>query len=141
MFRDHERLIRERLPDAEIKHRGGTSVPGVLTSGDVDIHVRVSDGSFPTARVALIGIYDAIHRDAWSPGESAFFAAPGSEPPVEIALTVIGSRDDLHHGEAWNRIAADPKLLERYNDLKRECEDASPGEYDAAKRAFFQDNF
>jgi hypothetical protein len=60
---------------------------------------------------------------------------------VEIALTVIGSRDDLHHGEAWDRIGADPRLIERYNELKREFEGAPPGDYDAAKRAFFSENF
>jgi GrpB-like predicted nucleotidyltransferase (UPF0157 family) len=113
----------------------------VLTSGDVDVHVRVASESFESALVELSGLYEPFHRDAWSPGESAFFFAPGAQPPVEIALTVVGSRDDLHHGEAWDRIAADPGLIERYNELKRRCEGATRGEYDAAKRAFFYDNF
>jgi GrpB-like predicted nucleotidyltransferase (UPF0157 family) len=140
-FRDHERRIRERLPYAEIRHRGGTSVRGVLTTGDVDIHVRVDGDSFESARDALSAVYEPFHRDAWSPGESAFFFVPDSRPAVEIALTVIGSRDDFHHGEAWDRIAADPGLVARYNDLKRLYEGASTSEYDAAKRTFFRESF
>jgi hypothetical protein len=116
-------------------------VPGVLTSGDVDVHVRVERESFESALDALADLYEPFHRDAWSPGESAFFSAPGSQPAVEIALTVVGSRDDFHHGEAWDRIAADPGLIERYNDLKRRSEGATRADYDAAKRAFFYENF
>jgi GrpB-like predicted nucleotidyltransferase (UPF0157 family) len=116
-------------------------VPGVLTAGDVDVHVRVEKESFESALDALAGVYEPFHRDAWSSGESAFFFAPEAQPPVEIALTVIGSRDDLHHGEAWDRIAADPSLIERYNELKRRHEGGSLTDYDAAKRAFFDEYF
>lgn len=70
-------------------------------------------------------------------GEAAFFAAPDSEPLVELALTVVGSSDDRHHGEAWDRLARDPELVERYNALKREHEGGSLDEYKAAKRDFF----
>jgi GrpB-like predicted nucleotidyltransferase (UPF0157 family) len=140
-FREHERRIREALPEAKTRHRGGTSVPGVLTSGDVDIHVRVEASSFEAARDIVSNLYEPFHVDAWSAGESAFFFAPGSRPAIEIALTVVGSLDDFHHGEAWDRIAGDPNLIEQYNDLKRRCANVSPGEYDVAKRAFFYDNF
>ena len=140
-FADHARRIRGRLPQAEIRHCGGTSVPGLLTSGDVDLHVRVAKESFEPALEQLSDLYEPFHRDAWSPGESAFFFAPNAQPPVEIALTAIGSRDDFHHGEAWDRIAADLSLIERYNDLKRQNEGGSQDDYDAAKRTFFYENF
>jgi GrpB-like predicted nucleotidyltransferase (UPF0157 family) len=119
MYREHEGRIRARLPEGEIRHRGGTSVPGVLTSGDVDIHVRVDGRSFDSARELLATLYVPFHEEAWTPDESAFFYARDSYPPVEIALTVRGCRDDVHHGEAWDRIAADANLITRYNDLKR----------------------
>ena len=65
----------------------------------------------------------------------------GSEPPVEVALTAIGELDDLHHGDAWRRIAADRELIDRYNAMKREHVGGSIADYQAAKRAFFYDNF
>lgn len=134
---EHAGRIGVELPDAEVVHRGGTSVPGVLTSGDVDIHVRVAGEEFEPARDTLATLYEPFHREAWSAGESAFFFAPGSTPPVELALTVRGTVDDFHHGAAWDRIAIDTSLIARYNELKRRCERVSQDEYEAAKREFF----
>jgi GrpB-like predicted nucleotidyltransferase (UPF0157 family) len=139
-FAEHARRIRERLPEAEVRHTGGTSIPGVLTSGDVDLHVRVELHAFAPARDVLSQLYEPFHLDAWH-SEGAFFTSPGSKPQVEVALTAIGCLDDLHHGEAWRRIAADPNLIERYNAVKRAHEGGSMDEYLAAKRAFFYDNF
>jgi len=139
-FAEHERRIRKRLPDAEVRHTGATSIPGVLTSGDVDLQVRVGRGAFGAARDALCELYEPHHPEVWH-SEGAFFTAPGSEPRVELALTAIGGLDDLHHGDAWLRIAADPDLVERYNAMKREHEGGPIDDYNAAKRAFFYDNF
>jgi GrpB-like predicted nucleotidyltransferase (UPF0157 family) len=139
-FAEHESRIRAHLRDAEIRHTGGSSVPGVLTTGDVDLQVRVEPRSFEAARNALCELYEPHHPEVWH-SEGAFFTAPGSEPQVEIALTAIGSLDDLHHGDAWRRIAADQGLIDRYNALKREHEGGSVEDYNAAKRAFFYDNF
>jgi GrpB-like predicted nucleotidyltransferase (UPF0157 family) len=139
-FAEHERLIRTRLPYVEVRHTGGTSVAGVLTSGDVDLHVRAEKRMFASARNALCELYEPLYPDAWHDA-SAYFSAGGSTPPVELALTVIGTLDDLHHGEAWQRIEADPELIKRYNALKRAHEGGSEDDYKAAKRDFFHDNF
>lgn len=139
-FAEHERRIRERFSSVEIRHTGGTSVPGVLTSGDVDLQVRTDSQSFEGARDILCELYEPHHPDAWH-SEGAFFFAPSSEPRVEVALTTIGSLDDLHHGDAWRQIAADAALIARYNALKRAHEAGSVEDYQAAKRAFFHENF
>jgi GrpB-like predicted nucleotidyltransferase (UPF0157 family) len=139
-FAAQARRIRERLPGVEVRHTGGTSTPGVLTSGDVDLQVRVDSKDFEEARAVLSELYEPYHLDAWHP-EGAFFTSPGSEPQVEVALTALGGLDDLHHGEAWDRIAADPELVEQYNAMKRAHDSASLDEYLAAKRAFFYDRF
>jgi GrpB-like predicted nucleotidyltransferase (UPF0157 family) len=138
--REHSERIHERLPGIEVRHTGGTSVPGVLTTGDVDLQVRADRRSFEQARDVLCELYEPHCRDVWH-SEGAFFVAAATQPPVEIALTAIGSLDDLHHGEAWDRIAADPDLIERYNDMKRASAASSTAEYNAAKRAFFFENF
>jgi GrpB-like predicted nucleotidyltransferase (UPF0157 family) len=59
-FAEHEGRIRERLPSVEVRHTGGTSVPGVLTSGDVDLQVRTEKQSFASARDALCELYDPL---------------------------------------------------------------------------------
>ena len=125
----------------EVRHVGGTSIPGVLTQGDdVDLHVRTDKQSFEAARDVLSELYEPHWVHAWH-AEGAYFFAADSRPRVEIALSAIGSLDDLHHGEAWQRIAADDDLREQYNALKRECEGGSIDDYLAAKRDFFRDNF
>ena len=140
-FAKHEARIRERLPHVEIRHIGGTSIRGVLTMGDdVDLQVRTDRQSFDTVREVLAELYEPHYVDVWHP-EGAYFFAPGSQPRVEIALSAIGSLDDLHHGEAWQRLAADRDLAERYNALKREHEGGSIDSYLAAKRDFFRDTF
>lgn len=139
-FAEHELRIRARLPNVEVRHTGGTSLGGVLTTGDVDLQVRTEKQFFASARDVLCELYEPLHREAWH-DESAYFYAAGSKPPVEIALTVIGTLDDLHHGEAWQRMARDPTLIERYNALKQAHEGGPADDYDAAKRAFFYENF
>ena len=135
-FAEHEPRIHELLPDAEVRHRGGSSLPGVLTTGDVDVHVRIDGPAFAAARDLLCELYEPLHQGVWH-AEGAFYAALGTHPRVEVALTARGSLDDFHHGEAWDWIAADAALLERYNALKREHEGGSVDAYNAAKRAFF----
>jgi GrpB-like predicted nucleotidyltransferase (UPF0157 family) len=140
-FAEHEARIRERLPQVEIRHVGGTSIRGVLTMGDdVDLQVRTDPQSFESVRDVLSELYEPHYVEAWH-SEGAYFFVPDSQPRVEIALSAIGSLDDLHHGEAWQRIAADRDLVERYNALKRKHEGGSIDGYLAAKRDFFRDNF
>lgn len=139
-YGEHAERIRERLPHVEIKHTGGSSVPGVLTTGDVDLQVRVEEDEFAPAREVLEELYEPLHPHAWS-GESAYFQEADSDPPVEVALTVKGTVDDFHHGEAWEAIAADDDLRERYNDLKRAHAGGTDEEYALAKREFFRLNF
>lgn len=139
-YTQHAERIRERLPHLEVKHTGGSSVPRVLTAGDVDLQVRVEEEEFVPAREVLEELYEPLHPHAWS-DESAYFQAPGSDPPVEVALTVKGTVDDYHHAEAWELMAADDDLRERYNDLKRAHADSDGDEYALAKREFFRLNF
>jgi GrpB-like predicted nucleotidyltransferase (UPF0157 family) len=139
-YAEHRERINERLPEVEVTHTGGSSVPGVLTTGDVDLQVRVEEHEFEPAKRVLRELYEPLHPDAWSE-DAAFFQAPGTDPPVEVALTVKGGLDDLHHGEAWARIAQDEDLRERYNDIKRAHADGTDEEYAVAKREFFRVNF
>ncbi len=139
-FAEHADRIHERLPHVEVKHTGGSSVPGVLTAGDVDLQVRVEEGEFGPARDVLEELYEPLHPHAWTE-EAAFFHQPATEPPVEVALTVKGTVDDFHHGEAWGRMASDGDLRERYNDLKRAHAGGTDEDYAVAKREFFRLNF
>jgi GrpB-like predicted nucleotidyltransferase (UPF0157 family) len=40
-FEEHRRRIVARVPRADVRHIGGTSLSGALTKGDLDVQVRV----------------------------------------------------------------------------------------------------
>jgi GrpB protein len=67
-YAEHSRRIRKRLPDADVRHVGGTSVPGVLTTGDVDLHVRVEADAFAAARY-----YEGRSADEYAAAKREFF--------------------------------------------------------------------
>ena len=138
VFAAHARRIRGPLPNVEVRHHGGTSLPGLLTQGDVDLHVRAVRRDFEPARDALEELYEPLFPEEWD-AEVAYFRAPDSQPLVEVVLTVIGSLDDRYHYDAWQLIAADHDVADRYNDMKRSLEGAALDDYKAAKRDFFRE--
>lgn len=139
-FALHRDRVLEHLPDAEVFHVGGTSLPGLLTTGDVDIVVRVEAETFDRARDVMSELYPDLHPDSWT-SEAAFFRVLDEELHVEFALTASGSLVDFHHAEAWRLMASDPALIAEYNAIKRAHEGGSIDAYLSAKRSFFRENF
>jgi GrpB-like predicted nucleotidyltransferase (UPF0157 family) len=131
------REVRRRMAElgisGEVVLTGGASVPGALTQGDIDLHLRVPPGAFPAAVDRLRSEYRTASLSAWAP-TLAVFDVPASRP-TGLAVTPEGSQHDLRFSRAWRRLRSDPALLEEYNDLKR----ASFGDvsYEARKSAFF----
>ena len=132
-------LQRERrrlspLTSGQLVLTGGSSVPGALTVGDIDLHLRVDPAEFAASVARLHEVYDPVHLEMWS--ESlATFAVSGEA--VGIAVTPVGSEHDRRFSEAWRRLRADPALLEAYNRMKRDHADAAEADYLAAKADFF----
>ena len=116
---------------------GGSSLPGALTGGDIDLHLRVPPDDFARVVAALIGSYDVVHPEIWT-ASLATFAVPGDEA-TGIAVTPIDSEHDLRFRRAWVRLATDPAALESYNALKRRHEGGDLDEYLAAKSQFFDE--
>ena len=136
VFATHAERIREELPNVEVRHHGGTAAPGLVTSGDVDLHVRADATLFAAARDALSDLYEPVLDWKWN-DEVAYFVDYGDQPPVELVLTLVGSLDDRFHKDAWERILADPELVRRYNAIKHNHEGGVLDDYKAAKRDFF----
>lgn len=141
--RAREALERERVriaglcADAEVELTGTSSVGGMLTSGDIDLHVRVPEARFPAVVDALRGTYDVVLPDIWS-ATLATFTVRG-DPSVGVAVTPIGSTHDRRFRRSWQRLRNDPIAAERYNALKRAHAGRDAGTYAAAKSAFFDE--
>ena len=120
----------------ELTRTGSISVPGLLTVGDIDLHLRVEPAAFEPAVTQLRQIYQVAHAGIWTE-QMATFAIPDDD--VEVAVTVIGSEHDRRFTDAWRRLRQDAELRAAYNDLKRRHEASDDDTYRAAKSQFFDD--
>ena len=120
------------LPRHELVLTGGSSVPGALTKGDVDLHLRVAPADFAAAVSALRGVYAVVLPDIWQ-DTLATFAVPAAPLPTGVAVTPVGSGHDVRFRRTWQLLAGDARLLAAYNAVKR----AGDGDYEQRKSAFF----
>ncbi|SFI20295.1 GrpB domain, predicted nucleotidyltransferase, UPF0157 family [Microbacterium saccharophilum] len=123
-----ERLAAHAVP-GELTLTGGSSLPGLLTKGDIDLHLRVRAGQFESAVERLRAVAGAVHPEIWTRTFATFERT--DEPAVGIAVTVLGCEHDLRFTRGWARLAEDPDARDEYNALKR------AEEYEDAKSQFF----
>ncbi|GAB2600522.1 hypothetical protein Aab01nite_65100 [Paractinoplanes abujensis] len=145
------RRLADLLPGPhELLLVGGSCLPGTLTKGDVDLHLRVPDKDFPAVVAALSEVYAVVHPAIWQSTLATFSVAdatasaadpsggPGgaAELPTGVAVTPIGSPHDLRFTRSWRLLSADPALVDAYNAVKLRHRD-DPGEYERQESAFF----
>jgi uncharacterized protein len=119
--------------DGVLELTGGTSVPGALTKGDIDLHLRVEPDAFSAIVVRLTGTYPVASAHSWAP-TLAVFDIPARRP-TGLAVTPIGSEHDQRFRLTWQALRHDPALLAQYNALKTETVDTD--DYEHRKSAFF----
>jgi GrpB-like predicted nucleotidyltransferase (UPF0157 family) len=124
------------VPGTELVLTGASSLPDLLTAGDIDLHLRVPAAAWEDVVPMLRETYAVVLPEIWQPG-FATFEVPGADPPVGIAVTAIDGEHDRRFRAAWARLAADPAERARYNELKRTWAGGSESDYRAAKSAFF----
>jgi GrpB-like predicted nucleotidyltransferase (UPF0157 family) len=137
-FQRHSREIRSLIPAAEVEHVGATAVPGSLTTGDVDLLVRVPGADFRGAATALRRRYDVDQPANWTETFASFAEAQEGDLPVGVQLVVAGSRVDAAFVSLRRAFRTRPDLLERANDLKLRHADGDADTYARAKQAFLE---
>lgn len=133
--RERRRLARLGI-QGELLLTGGSSLPGALTGGDVDLHLRVPDRAFEDTIRSLAGPYTVVHPEIWS-ASLATFELLGREN-VGIAVTPIGSEYDLRFRRAWEILASDEDALAAYNEMKLTHSQGDAAAYLDAKAGFFE---
>lgn len=137
---DAQRLRLDALGvPGELVLVGGSSVPGALTHGDVDLHLRVPESEFAAVVAALRKEYPVVHPEIWS-ATLATFTVPqdkATDPPTGLAVTPRGSEHDVRFTRSWQRLRGDPKLVEQYNAMKLAGDGPDGAGYEARKSAFF----
>ena len=117
----------------ELVVTGPASMVGVLTKGDLDLHLRVPVGEFHSVVERLRDIYRPSALSAWGPS-LAVFDIPATRP-TGVAATPVGSEHDHRFTRVWRRLRAEPGLLARYNALKLDYFGTEL--YEERKSAFF----
>jgi len=119
--------------DGELVLTGGASVPGALTKGDIDLHLRVPPPAFPQVVVRLTEAYPVGSPQSWA-ATLAVFEVPAVRA-TGLAVTPVGSEHDRRFCLTWQALRRDPGLLTRYNALKSAT--VGTDEYEHRKSDFF----
>jgi len=108
--------LRAHGISGELVHVGGTSVPGALTRGDVDLHLRVPSTAFAATVSSVARVHAVTKPEIWCATLATFDVAAAL--PTGLAVTPVDSEHDLRFTRTWSLIAAHPALLTLYNDAK-----------------------
>ncbi|SIT87147.1 GrpB family protein [Edaphobacillus lindanitolerans] len=136
LFNKQAARISAGLPLARIFHVGSTAVPGSLTKGDVDVHVRVSPEDFRKAEDFLSALFQ-INTGSFRSHEFCAFEDDSGELPVGFQLTAAGSEID-HFRKVTRFLRTHPDWLSAYNHLKEHYEGSEMESYRKAKSAFLE---
>lgn len=128
-----QRELRQAGVEGELLLTGALSVKGVLTKGDIDLHLRVNPRRFSAVVSRLCDLYEPVSRAVWAE-TLCVFAVPGDRP-TGLAVTPTGSEHDRYFTRTWELLRTRPELLCDYNNLKKEA--YGDPSYDDRKAVFF----
>lgn len=137
IFENQKRELKIILPEADIQHVGGCSIPGAIGKFDIDIQIRVAPEAFKSTVSTMTEHYQPKHREIWTEELAVF--CNNKNQLVDFMVTIIGSKEDDFY-RVRDAIIADKKLLGEYNNFKKGCEGKTYEEYRKAKNEFFGEN-
>ncbi|TDK27963.1 hypothetical protein E2F48_02300 [Arthrobacter crusticola] len=120
LHEERRKLIADGIP-GDLFLTGGSSLAGLLTKGDIDLHLRVTADDFAVAVSRLPCLFTAARSEIWTPWFAVFERA--SVPSVGVAVTVVDSEHDLRFVRSWERMGQNAAAREQYNLLKRTSAD------------------
>jgi GrpB-like predicted nucleotidyltransferase (UPF0157 family) len=136
LFEEHRNKILHLVPTAEVEHIGATSVPGLLTKGDLDLQVSMSPERFNRAIVLLQTEYSDHQLENWTESFASFKYEKNSDIPVGVQLVIQGSESDFFV-KSRELLLAQPEKVEELNRLKQCHEDGDMDTYIKHKGEFF----
>jgi GrpB-like predicted nucleotidyltransferase (UPF0157 family) len=135
LYRQVEGRLLALVPRAVIEHVGSTSLPDLLTKGDLDVQVRVAPEDFTAACRALAGVYQDNPGGFTDQGHS--FKDDATDPPLGIHVTIVNGPSDVQFRHR-DLLRANADLRAEYNALKRRFDGGEMNAYREAKEAFFR---
>ena len=117
IFLSHKKILEGLLVKnyISISHVGGTSIPGALTKGDVDIQIRASHKNITHIQKVMGVNYVVKNPEIWTDSFCVYKCE--DVLPVDIIVVVENTEYDTHL-KAREILMENPLLLQEYNDLK-----------------------
>ncbi len=136
LFEEHRKKILHLVPTAEVEHIGATSVPRLLTKGDLDLQVSVSLEEFDRAIILLQTEYSDHQLENWNESFASFKDENDSDIPVGVQLVIESSESDIFV-KSRELLLAQPEKVEELNRLKQCHADGDMDTYLKHKGEFF----
>lgn len=136
LFEEHRNKILNLIPTARVEHVGATSVPGLLTKGDLDLQVSVSPQYFERAVVLLQTEYSNHQLENWTNSYASFNFERACDIPVGVQLVIQDSDSDFFV-KSRDLLLAKPEKVAELNRLKQAHADGDMNTYIEHKGAFF----
>jgi GrpB-like predicted nucleotidyltransferase (UPF0157 family) len=131
-----DELIR-LLPGARIEHVGASSIPGAVSKGDLDICVVVPANDHAATVHALEACGYVVKADTLRTPELCMLLSPRKDSDVALQVVTEGSRFEFFM-RFRDAMRADPLLVERYNQVKRDFVHSGTGRYRDEKTKFIE---
>ncbi len=137
VFVAQKRELENVLPPVDIQQVGSSSVPGLIGKFDVDIQIRTTKEQFKDVVAMMQKKYVPKHPEIWDDGFATF--CNNKKYLIDFMVTVVGSKyDDFY--KVRDALIANKQLMREFNELKRQYEGKTYGEYKKAKVAFLGGN-
>lgn len=137
IFEDLRTRILELLPEVEVLHVGGTSIPGAITKGDLDVQIRVERDQLVSAVMVLEKIVVPNNREMWNGSLAIFRDEITYHWKIDILVTAKGFDDDNCY-KFRELLINQPDLLEEYNDIKLRWGRGEFRKYKSEKDRFYE---
>lgn len=129
--------IEQLLPDAQIEHVGSSSVPGLLSKGDLDIYIGVEQSKHAESVRTLSAAGYTIKEDTLRTDQLCML-----DTDVDgVALQVVARGSDFERVFlSFNeKLRNSETLRDRYNQLKLEHTGCAEEEYRERKSCFIKE--
>jgi GrpB-like predicted nucleotidyltransferase (UPF0157 family) len=135
LFSDYREKIHRLIPSARVEHIGSSSIPGLISKGDLDIFVGVNPQVHERSVTMLTSLGFKIKENTLKTPELCMLGREDQD--VALQVVVNGSRYEFFI-EFRDKLIHSPELLKRYNDLKKSCVSLGVDEYRERKSNFIE---
>ena len=137
VFDEVRAALQRFLPMARIEHVGSSSVPGALSKGDLDVCVSVPAIDFEETLEKLQAFGYTVKGDTLRTEQLCMLEAPRKDISLAIQLIEKDSEFEFFH-KFRDALLANPKLVDRYNELKLQFAVQGPQTYRDEKAKFIR---